>query len=588
MTEYIIEVANCHGGEKDYLFSLIEEFESYNGHGMKFQPLHPDRIATSDFEWYPVYKKLFFDHQEWSEIIAKAAKTKEIWLDLFDTYGVEVLNENLTSVSGVKLQASILYNEHVIEALVATDCSKLRLIINVSALSIVEIKERIERFELKINPSEILLEVGFQAYPTLLEDSGINKLKILRSHFKNKLVFADHIEGKSEDSIILPLVASTMGANLIEKHVMHSNLETKYDHFSAIKHDQYEKLVAKISAYEGLPFKPFINEKERNYLSKSIQIPLTNIDLPQGGGVSLSSDLQFKRSGQNGLSVTALKELISQKNILAVPVEKGRALKKEHFKKATIATIIAGRLKSTRLKKKALLKIGELSSVEKCIQSCLKIRETSFTVLATSTEQEDKELELHTYSDAVRFHRGHPDDVIQRYLDATEKYNIDVVVRVTADMPYVSPEITDILLKSHFESGADYTAAKAFSVGTAPEIINVQALQTVKDHFPSADYSEYMTWYFKNNTEHFKINIVDLPPDLVRDYRLTIDYQEDLEMLNKIQNYFDEQKADGSTYELFRFLDQNEEVAKINGHIGLKYKTDESLIATLNKFTKIA
>lgn len=588
MAGFIIEVANCHGGDKNYLLSLIEEFERFDGHGMKFQPLHPDQIATKDFEWYPVYQKLLFNSQEWSEIISKAVQTKSIWLDLFDTYGVQILNENLSLISGIKLQASILYNEHVINALKVTNCSNLRLIINISALSIDEIHERMESLTAGIAPKEILLEVGFQSYPTLLEDSGLNKLHALRSQFENRLVFADHIEGKLEDAITLPLVASTMGADIIEKHVMHSKFETKYDYFSAIKHDAYERLVDKIEEYAGLADKAFINEKEKTYLSNSIQIPLASTNLPRGHGIATLSDLNFKRSGQKGLSVIELTKLIAEKHILAVSVKEGSSFKKEYFKKATVATIVAGRLKSSRLKKKAILKIGELSSIEKCLQSCLRIKDTNYTVLATSTMEEDAELEQYTYSDAVHFHRGHPDDVIQRYLDVTDKYNIDVVIRVTADMPYVSPEITEILLKSHFESGADYTAAKAFSVGAAPEIINTQALQTVKEYFPSADYSEYMTWYFQNNIEHFRVNIVELPSRLVRDYRLTVDYQEDLDMMNKLQGYFDEHKMQGTTEELFSFLDAHKTVAAINGHIGLKYKTDSDLINILNIVTKMS
>jgi hypothetical protein len=35
---YIIEVANTHGGNKDYVMSLIDEFSLFEGHGMKFQP----------------------------------------------------------------------------------------------------------------------------------------------------------------------------------------------------------------------------------------------------------------------------------------------------------------------------------------------------------------------------------------------------------------------------------------------------------------------------------------------------------------------------------------------------------------------
>lgn len=584
---FIIEIANTHGGNQDYIFELLKEFKYFKNHGIKFQPLDPDKIATSTFHSYHIYKELFFDKHIWKAIILEASRSKRVWLDLFDTYGVEILNENINHIHGIKLQASVLYNEDVLRSLKKIDCSGLKLIVNISAIELEDIEERLTALQKQINPKEILLEVGFQAYPTRLEDSGLNKILMLKARFDNDIVFADHTEGTLDDAVTLPLVASMLGADYLEKHVMHSTLETKYDHFSSIKVNRYRDLVNKVNAYQPLLQKEFINVEEKIYLQKSIQKPIASVIKLAGQGISSRTDLMFKRSGQSGLSVAEINELKKQRYILAHSVQTGNTFKREHFKQAVIGTIIAGRLKSSRLKRKAVLPIGSISSVEKCIQSCLRLPHTHYTVLATSTTEEDAELADYTYAPQVIFYQGHPDDVIQRYLDVTRKYKFDVVIRVTADMPFVSAEITEILLQSHFESGADYTAARNFAVGTAPEIINVQALEEVKKHFPSADYSEYMTWYFQNNKEHFKVNIVDLPEDLTRNYRLTLDYQEDLELFNTIENYLMENSKDGTTAEIFHFLDENPEAAKLNSHINQKYKSDQKLIDTLNEVTKI-
>ena len=585
---YIIEVANTHGGNKDYVMSLIDEFSLFEGHGMKFQPLHPDKIATSDFTWYPVYQELMFSPKEWNEIIKKAAITKKVWLDLFDTYGTQILEENLELIFGIKLQASVLYNEHVIQELIKIDCSGKKLIVNISAIEKDEIQERLDYLKSTINPEEILIEVGFQSYPTDLVDSGLVKLSYLKEYFSNPIVFADHIDGKLDDAIILPLIASLNGASYIEKHVMHSSLETKYDYFSSITVDMYTKLVEKIKTYKELDGKSFINKKEQTYLLNSIQKPIAALNISKGKGICMISDLEYKRSNQSGLSALEIKNLISNGYILARNIQKGETFKREDFKKAVIAVVIAGRLKSSRLKRKALLPIGEITSIEKCIQSCLKLPETSYTILATSINEEDAELEQFTYSPQVLFHKGHPDDVIQRYLDIVNKLNVDIIYRVTADMPYVSDKVAEILLRKHFLQGADYTSAVEAAVGTAPEVINVQALREVKQHFPNADYSEYMTWYFQNNKEHFRVQLVDLPKDLIRNYRLTLDYQEDLDLFNKIQCYLDENKLPESIENIFAYLDANPEIAGLNSHITLKYKTDAELIATLNRVTKIS
>jgi spore coat polysaccharide biosynthesis protein SpsF (cytidylyltransferase family) len=66
------------------------------------------------------------------------------------------------------------------------------------------------------------------------------------------------------------------------------------------------------------------------------------------------------------------------------------------FADKTIASIIAVRLKSTRLPQKALKKIGNLTSIEVCIRNALKFNHVDYTILATSTNSQDAELENYT------------------------------------------------------------------------------------------------------------------------------------------------------------------------------------------------
>lgn len=253
----------------------------------------------------------------------------------------------------------------------------------------------------------------------------------------------------------------------------------------------------------------------------------------------------------------------------------------------TIATIIACRLKSTRLPRKALLKIGDLTSVEYCIKNTLKFKSSKMTVLATSTIEEDAELGKYTYSPEVKFFQGAPEDVMQRYVDVVNKYNIDVFVRVTADMPYVSNDILQILLKSHLESKADYTIGVKAAIGTNLEIINSEALRRAKSFFPNADYSEYMSFYFTSNPEYFKLNFVELPSELIRDYRLTLDYEEDLVLFNKIYDHMEQNNIDPTLKNIFHFLDDNPDIAKINQSLLVKYTSDPTLVDTLKRVTKI-
>jgi spore coat polysaccharide biosynthesis protein SpsF (cytidylyltransferase family) len=469
----------------------------------------------------------------------------------------------------------------------SVDLSTKKIIVNVAGHTIHVIKEIVDRIQNNLRPDEILLEFGYQAYPTTLEDSGYTKIEKIKSNFTNRVAFADHVDCKSEDAIWLPLVVTMNGVDMIEKHVMLDNKETKYDYYSSLTPSRFAELVKQIERYTDLSKKPFINEKEQVYLKNTLMIPLLKHDKSLGTIINCVDDFNYRRSGKPGLNVLEIKSLQTEFHILSKNKSEGESLHYEDFKKATIATIIACRLKSTRLHKKALLKIGSLTSVERCIKSCLEFRNVNHTILATSNLPEDSELENYTYSPEVIFHRGDPEDVIRRYLDIAEKLKVDIIIRVTADNPFVSNLIVEKALEAHFATGADYTVSRKSALGTGTEIINTAALKKIKKYFQTAAYSEYMTWYFQNNSKHFKLNFVDLPNNLISNHRLTLDYPEDLEMFNTLQAYFDNNKIEFDIIKAFEILDNHPEISIINSHISQKYITDSRLIETLNKATKI-
>lgn len=582
----ILELANTHGGDKTYMHSLIGTFAAYQGnYGMKFQPLSPDTLATPDFQWYPVYQTLYFTPQEWHEIIQLAKQTKEVWIDLFDLYGVQIVSENLPNIHGIKFQSSVLHNEEVISALNSLDLTHCRVILNIAAQEIEVIEQRIEYIKQQLNPKELLLEIGFQAYPTELSDSGLSKIKQIKETFGLPIVFADHIDGTATDSIYLPIMAWLQGADVLEKHVMLSDRETKYDHFSSQTPETFNAFTATLATYAAAMQAEFINPRERDYLQKTVMIPVVRRTLYAGDFIHSTQDLFFRRSGKEGLTLDEIKALQTQGMVLNKQKDLNDTLRTEDFKPAKVGVIVACRMKSSRLKEKALLPIGDLPSVEFCLRNALKFKGIHKVILATSTEEQDQILAKHTFDSKVGFYQGHPEDVMQRYIDVCEAYDLDVVVRITADMPFVDDEICSFLLDKHLKSGAEYTVGTDAAVGVNLEIFNVSCLKRIKAYFPNAEYSEYMTWYFQNNPEHVRIQKIDLPAIFVRPYRLTLDYEEDLALFNEIHKQMG--STNYSLRQVIEFLDLHPEIASMNAHLTLKYKTDQALIDLLNEKTKI-
>lgn len=298
-------------------------------------------------------------------------------------------------------------------------------------------------------------------------------------------------------------------------------------------------------------------------------------------------DLVFRRTEQTGLTLSQIDELQARFSILKKDLNENVTVKDSDFKNANIAVIVACRMKSSRLKQKAILPIKGVPAVERCLQNCSILPHANHIILATSTLEEDSVLKDYTFNEKVIFWQGDPEDVISRYLGVCDLYGIDVIIRVTADMPVISPEITEFLLKSHFSTGADYTCSNRQAVGTSPQIFNVEALRRVIDYFGRADYSEYMVYYMSNNADIFKVNSIDLPDKLIRDYRLTLDYQEDLEMFDRLYEKLSENNLDPSLKNVYKILDQNPDIPKINNHLTLTYKTDQALIDKLSRVTRI-
>lgn len=241
------------------------------------------------------------------------------------------------------------------------------------------------------------------------------------------------------------------------------------------------------------------------------------------------------------------------------------------IKKNRVGIFVTCRMKSSRLPQKALKKIGRYHSVELCLLNCKKIKNVNKVVLATSYQAADSIL-INKFKKKYNVFAGHPQDVIKRFCDASKKYKLDVIVRVTGDCPFVSEKIINRLINAHLSKKADMTYAKKISVGTSGEVYTVNALKFVLKKIKKALYSEYMPFYFLNNKKFFKINAIDLPKHLIRNYRLTLDYEEDLKMFNAMIKKYKHSIKKLSTQEIFNILDQNPQIAKINSNCKLIYQ----------------
>jgi N,N'-diacetyllegionaminate synthase len=585
----ILETANFHGGDTALLKKAIKAFSrmNYPDLGIKFHAFKPDNVALPDFSWYTTIQKFFIDEKQWAQIISLANKRQfKVWLDLFCVYGVEILAKNIDRIKGIKFQPSILDNLEILEALRLLDLTDKELIINVSGLEISTIESNLKKFK-EFNFKKIILQLGFQNYPTRIEDTSLKKVDILRAAFPGQaLGYADHLDAGLPFARGFPVYAWLQGCTYLEKHICIRRRETEYDFDSALEPGEIKEIIEEIQRVKRCFTTEFIPVNEKKYFEGTMQKPVLNVPLRKGQLVG-ASDVIFRRTAKPGLNYKEIKDLQGHFYILNQDVNRLETLSVKDFKKPRTAVIVAVRMKSSRLKQKAVLPIQGMSSIERCLDNCLKFPYVDEVILATSTLEEDAVLRDHTLGGKAKFWQGDPEDVISRYLGACQAYDIDVVVRLTGDSPVVSPEIGKIVLESHFQSGADFTEVVNPTIGTHSQVYNVEALKRVIELVGRAEYSEHMTLYMTNNPDIFKVNYVNLPGELMRNYRLTLDYPEDLEMFNQLFKKLAEENLDSTLLNVFHVLDKNPHIPKINAHRSQLYKTDEKLTKLLDEKTRI-
>ena len=207
-------------------------------------------------------------------------------------------------------------------------------------------------------------------------------------------------------------------------------------------------------------------------------------------------------------------------------------------------------------------------------------------ILATSTNAEDDILEQMNLDNKIEVVRGSEDDVLSRFIPSIKHYQPDHIIRITGDCPLISSELGDILISSHLRSGADatFTLSKT-ALGIALEVYKTDAVMKLRNLFLETTHSEYLIYYFLNNPNQFKLNIVEAPRRFIRPWRLTLDEANDLELFNFMYETLQVGNRPVQFNEVESFFEKNPGASEININNVVKYKQDQDLIAYLKNAT---
>jgi len=247
------------------------------------------------------------------------------------------------------------------------------------------------------------------------------------------------------------------------------------------------------------------------------------------------------------------------------------------MKKRTSA-IIQARMNSSRLPQKVLKDIQGKPLLLRLKEQLIWSELLDDIVIATSTDKMDIPIYLFCQENKISCFRGDLNNVLKRYIDCAIKFNIDIILRITADNPLMDPESIDNMVKLFCEKpDIDYinNAHKRGLVhGAGCELVTRGALEKslrlIEEHNDDQRgyYYEHVTIFIRKHPTLFNIIKYEAPAELSRnDLFFSIDYPEDLEVVNIIvKNLYKEGKYI-KPKEIVDFLDDHPEIVKINSHL---------------------
>lgn len=569
-TTIICEAAQTYEGSFDIARLLVRAAINAKANAVKFQVFKADELATKEYKHYALFRKLEFNAEQWGQLISQAHNGGiSMIADVFGISSAKMLLAR--GIDGFKIHATDIKNLPLLEFLAR---SKKSLLLSVGGSYQEEIEVAVATLQ-KNHASEIVLMHGFQSYPTLLPDTNLNKLKMLRKTFGLPVGFADHIDGDHRLRYDLCVLAMGMGAVVLEKHITIDRTLKMEDYESALNPSCFKEFVEMIRELDiAFGEKTFdLQESEDRYRQTTKKHIVAARNISAGTRIR-EADIAMKRTTEKS-PFQERGDIIGA--LLAKKVRKDEVIRAKHLslsphRDKKVVCTLACRVQSTRLYAKPLQLLDTkhtISILDYMLDYLAATPQINETVLAISEGEENAPFIEVAKKRGLLYMIGDQKDVLGRLISAGKQATADIIFRVTSESPFVHMEGLGEALSKHIENNASLTIFEGLPEGAYFELVNLRDLEKAHRDGEDRHRSELCTLYINENPDKFKIQRLPVPKNLRRpDIRITIDWPEDLIVAREL---YKDLKRPGhfiTIDAIIRYMDAHPELHRINSWIG--------------------
>lgn len=296
--QIIAELAQGFEGNPGLAALLICGAAKSGADAAKFQLVYADELATPGYQYYDLFKGLEMSDEIWAGL-AKTASEFGVALQV-DIFGPRslALAEKI-GVQTVKLHGTDIANPGLLHDVAASGVPNVML--GAGGAHLPEIETALEILAKK----QVILLLGFQAYPTPTETNQIDRVRVLVDRYADRsnitVGFADHADPEQSLRMALASASVGAGARVIEKHLtLGRNMEIE-DFESALNPDQFQDFVETLRGVDSAMGQASatpdfdMSEAEQGY-RKMVRRHVVSAHALSAGQVLEAADLVLKRA----------------------------------------------------------------------------------------------------------------------------------------------------------------------------------------------------------------------------------------------------------------------------------------------------
>lgn len=314
---YIIAEAGVnHNGSLELAKKLAKKAKEAGADAVKYQTFVAERLVKKDAQKAEYQKEMTGARESQLEMLKKVELSYDEFRELkeyCDTIGIEFLSTPFEQESiefldelGIltfKVPSGEVTNLPYLERIAQKG---KKIIMSTGMCEVEEIEGALEVLRANGAKDVVLLHCNTE-YPTPYRDVNLRAMQMLKDKFEVAVGYSDHTAG-----IEVPIAATALGAEVIEKHFTLDKTMEGPDHKASLEPDELKNMVEAIRNIEvalgdGVK-RPSESEQKNIQVARKSIVAAVNI---KKGDVFTEANLTVKRPG-TGISPMRWKELLGQ------------------------------------------------------------------------------------------------------------------------------------------------------------------------------------------------------------------------------------------------------------------------------------